>query len=166
MANTQQINVTGSYTFYFDRSTVWDLLMSPEAIEAALPGVQSMVALPDEGDAWAVSIGFDFVGKHITPSGILRMSAVTPPSSYRLELDAAEAGMQGDVLITLSDDDKRTHVLWEGTATFADTEKSSEMLIGMVQMLSTVMAQQFFMGLAKQLRAARNTLLQSVSSEG
>jgi carbon monoxide dehydrogenase subunit G len=37
------MEITGSYTFSFDQKAVWDILMNPDAIAKAIPGVQEMI---------------------------------------------------------------------------------------------------------------------------
>jgi carbon monoxide dehydrogenase subunit G len=147
------IEANGSYTFYFDRSTVWNILMNPEAVAHALPNVREMLPLGDELLAWKATAQLELMGKKATYTGIIRMLDIDTPNTYRLVATSEKPDIEVDMMLMLSDEvEGKTLVTWNAVIAFADDV--SDNMRGVVQMMAMMLSQQFFMGLAKQLRAA------------
>jgi carbon monoxide dehydrogenase subunit G len=157
--NEPDIVASGSYTFYFDRQVVWDILMDTEAVSAALPGVKQMLPLPAERFAWQATAELDLLGKKVALSGEIRMTDIAAPTRYRLLMQSS--GIQGEMQLMLEQGQEvgRTLVTWEANAAFA--EPLSENMRGIIQITAMLITQQFFMGLAKQLRAIHRKIVSS-----
>lgn len=151
----RKIEANGSYTFYFERETVWEILMDIEAVAKALPGVQTMQPVEDEPLAWTANAQLDLAGKKATYSGVIRMSDIDELRGYRLLVKGITGGIDGEMQIRLEDcpEAGRTLIQWQAQAIFA--EDIADSMRGVVQMAAMMLAQQFFMGLAKQLRSMR-----------
>jgi carbon monoxide dehydrogenase subunit G len=46
------MDLSGTYTFQAERESVWNLMMNPDAIAKALPGVEEFVPIEGETNAW------------------------------------------------------------------------------------------------------------------
>lgn len=150
------MKLSGAYTFNADQQTVWSLLINPDAIAKALPGVEKLIPIEGENDAWRATakIGFGPVSGSFT--GLVRMTEIQAPNSYQLNVsgEGQQSVISGFAAITLApgSDPNKTVLNWTGDATISG--KLAGIGQRLVQMAAGTMANQFFQGLAKQLPAS------------
>ena len=152
------MQITGSYTFDFDQQTVWAILMNPDAIAKAIPGVQQMIPLENEPDAWRATARLSVASLNGTYSGVIRLSELDPPRQYRLTVtgEGQQSIIDGTALITLeptSDSGTpKTNVSWMAEANLSG--KLASIAQRLVSVAASMMSRQFFGGLARQLGAS------------
>ncbi len=147
------MKLSGTYTFDAEQQAVWNVLMDPQAIAKALPGVDALVPIAGEQQAWKANAKIGIAGISGTFAGIIRMSDEQPPQQYRLSVsgEGQQSVIGGNALITLSAAGNKTKLDWTGEANISGKLASiGQRLIGMA---ATMMANQFFSGLAKQIPA-------------
>jgi uncharacterized protein len=147
------MKLSGKYQFDADQQTVWDLLMNPNAIAKALPGVESLAPIEGENLAWRASAKLGVAAISGTFTGIVRMTELQPPSRFRLNVsgEGQQSAIGGFALISLAsgDDPTKTNLTWEGEATISG--KLAGIGQRLIAMTANMMANQFFQGLANQL---------------
>jgi carbon monoxide dehydrogenase subunit G len=146
------MKLSGKYTFNAAQPAVWQVLMDPHAIAKALPGVEALIPIEGDPNAWKATAKIGLAGINGTFAGIIRMSDIEAPNHYRLKVsgDGQQSTIGGEALIAIADGGNgKTLLTWEGDATI------SGKLAGIGQRLiggaATMMANQFFGGLAKQI---------------
>ena len=147
------MKVFGSFAFNADQETVWNLLMDPQAIAKAMPGVNELVPIEGEVDAWHADAKINLGVVNGKYSGVIRMSEQSPSHQYRLTVsgEGQQSIINGTALITLSYDDEQQQTLlaWDAEASI------SGKLAGVGQRIfkaaANMMSKQFFQALAKQL---------------
>jgi uncharacterized protein len=163
------MQITGSYTFEFERQAVWDILMNPDAIAKAIPGVQQMIPLDNETNAWRTTAKLSVASLNGTYNGVIRMSEIDAPRQYRLTVsgEGQQSVINGTALMTLepdtTSDTPKTVVSW--TADVNLSGKLASIAQRLVSVAASMLSRQFFGGLAKQLGASdvqqpRDTTLQ------
>jgi uncharacterized protein len=149
------MQITGSYTFDFDQQAVWDILMNPDAIAKAIPGVQQMIPLENEPDAWRTTARLSVASLNGTYHGVIRMSELDPPRQYRLTVtgEGQQSVINGTALITLASasdsDTPKTNVSWIAEANLSG--KLASIAQRLVSVAASMLSRQFFSGLARQL---------------
>lgn len=148
------MKLSGTYTFDADQQAVWNVLMDPQAIAKALPGVDALLPIAGEQQAWKANAKIGIAGISGTFAGVVRMTELQPPQQYRLTVsgEGQQSVIGGNALITLSAAGTgKTKLDWTGEANISGKLASiGQRLIGMA---ATMMANQFFSGLAKQIPA-------------
>src|SRR5688572_2867160 len=150
------MQITGSYTFDFDQQAVWDILMNPDAIASAIPGVQQMVPL-DEPTAWRVVVRLSVASLNGTYNGVIRISELDAPNQFRLTVtgEGQQSVINGTAIIKLqpdtSADTPKTLVSWTAEATLSG--KLASIAQRLVSVAASMLSRQFFSGLARQLGA-------------
>jgi len=146
------MEITGNYTFSANQEAVWKLLMDPDAIAAALPGVDEMLPVENEANAWQaivkVSIG-TVSGQY---SGYVRMADIEAPNQYRLNVDGEGQNsiISGSALISLvPEGSDKTVVSWTATANISG--KIASIGQRLIKATANMMSKRFFNGLAKQI---------------
>ena len=149
------MELTGTYTFDAPQDAVWEVMMDPQAIANALPGVDKMDAIEGEEDAWSVTAKIGFAAVSGTYSGTVRMSEQSPPQQYRLTVqgEGQQSIINGTALITLKPEDggEKTELLWEAEA--AITGKLARIGQRLVKAAANMMSKQFFKALEEQVTA-------------
>jgi carbon monoxide dehydrogenase subunit G len=147
------VNITGAYFFDADQQTVWDLLMNPDAIAKALPGVDHLDPIAAEKNAWPATAKIGIASVSGTYTGTVRITDMVSPERYRLSVGDEGQGsiIRGSALLTVSYDaaEKKTLLNWA-----ADANVSGRLAaVGqrLVAVAATMLANQFFRGLAHQL---------------
>jgi carbon monoxide dehydrogenase subunit G len=142
----------GSYYFDAEQDVVWNLMTNPQAIAAASPGVEEMIPINGEEDAWRTKATIRGGMINGSYSGTLHITERNPNESYRLTIsgEGNRTIVNGTALITLSYDEglEQTIVQWDGNA-----DISGELArIGqpIFQAAATMVTKQFFRTLAKQ----------------
>jgi carbon monoxide dehydrogenase subunit G len=149
------MELSGTYSFEADIETVWNLMMDPQAIANALPGVEELVPIEDEPDAWRANAKLKVAAITGSYAGTVRMSEKNPTTSYRLTVkgDGQQSVIDGTALITLSSavDNKKTDLTWDAEANISG--KLAGIGQRLIKATANLMSKQFFNGLAKQLPA-------------
>lgn len=147
------MELTGSHVFEADQDTVWKLLMDPDAIAKAIPGVKELIPVEGEEMTWraAAKVGFAALSGHY--AGVIKMSEVEAPTQYRLTVngEGQQSVIGGTALIklTFNPEKNETLVSWDAHANISGKIASlGQRLIGAG---ANVMSKQFFHELAKQL---------------
>lgn len=147
------MNLSGNYSFDADQQTVWGLLTDPNAIAKALPGVDALVPIEGESMAWRADakIGISIISGVF--SGVVRMTDVQPPQGYRLNVtgEGQQSVVSGyaTIVLTPAAGGAKTTLDWTGEANISGKLAGiGQRLIGSA---ASMMAKQFFQGLAKQL---------------
>ncbi len=134
--------------------TIFSLLMDPEVLLAAMPGLKKMVAqTPDVYDV-EMEMGLPgFKGKYV---GTLTFTEISPPESYHLALsgEGPNGTVSMDLTVRLRDSDNRgqTDLHYSGIGHFGPT--GSGMGQKVLSGASSVILGQFFNEIAKRARKA------------
>ncbi len=150
------MKISDSFTFDADQETVWKLLMDPDAIAKALPGVEKLTPVEEQENAWQATAKIEIASVSGTYTGFVRISEIAPPDQYRLTVsgEGKQSMIDGTALLRLSyDAEKRqTILMWEAEAKIAGKLASvGQRLIGAA---AAMLSKLFFRALAKQLPAA------------
>ena len=150
------MQLSGDYTFDADVDTVWNVLMDPQAIATALPGVEALTPIEGETDAWKANARLKVAAITGAFSGEVRISEKNPPQSYRLTVqgDGQQSIINGTAIISLSavEGAAKTKLHWEAEASVSG--KIAGIGQRLVKAAATMLSKQFFKGLAKQLPAS------------
>jgi uncharacterized protein len=147
------MEIVGEFGFVADQETVWNLLMDPQVIAKAIPGVNELVPLEGETSAWRAVAKIGVANVSGSYSGIVRMSEIDPTSQYRLTVsgEGQQSIINGTAVIKLryEPDQQQTIVSWEADAQISGRLAS----IGqrMIKAAAGLMSKQFFQGVARQL---------------
>ena len=147
------MKISDTYTFDADQETVWTLLMNPDAIAKALPGVEKLVPIEGETMAWRAAAKIGVASVSGTYAGIVRMSEIEPMNQYRLTVsgEGQQSIINGTALLKLQYDPekKQTLLSWDADANISGKLASiGQRVVGAA---ATMMSKQFFKGVAKQL---------------
>ena len=149
------MELSGQYIFETDQDTVWNLLMDPQAIANALPGVDKLDPIEGEENAWRANAKLGIAAISGRYSGTVRMSEQNPPEQYRLTVNGQgqQSIIDGSALITLSYDEEhqRTVLEWEAEANISG--KLIRIGQRVVKSAANLMSRQFFGALAEQIEA-------------
>ena len=96
------MDITGTYTFDASPDRVWNLLMDTAALCGCIPGCKELRPLGDDKYAAELVVGIAAISG--TYSATVTLAEKTPPSSYRLLVDAkGRTGfVKGNAAITLT----------------------------------------------------------------
>lgn len=147
------MEITGKYRFKADQESVWRLLMDPNAIAKAIPGVDRMTPVDGEANAWRATAKIGIASVSGTYSGTVRMSEIEAPTQYRLTVsgEGKQSIIGGSAVLKLSyDPDKqRTLLTWVAEAKISGKLASiGQRLIGAA---AVMLSKLFFRALARQL---------------
>jgi uncharacterized protein len=150
-----RVKLSGNFTFDAEQQAVWNLLMNPDAIAAALPGVDTLVAIEGETHAWTATARLGIASVSGTYTGKVRMTGIVPPERYTLTVsgEGQQSIIDGSAVLNLSFDPdlNKTVITWEADANI------SGRLAGIAQRLikaaAALLSRQFFQGIAKQLKS-------------
>src|SRR5437588_2672687 len=108
------MRVNGSYTFPARRDQVWNLLLDPEALRAALPGCEEMRNIGEDEYEATMTMGIGAIKG--TYSGKIAVRDKTPTQSYRLVVEGSgrPGFVKGDGLLNLEEDGETTVVAYSG----------------------------------------------------
>lgn len=147
------MKIAGTYLFHAQQQTVWTVLMDPEAIAQALPGVDRLVPIDGEATAWRATAKIGIATVSGSYTGIVRMNDIAAPDRYRLSVKGEGQGsvIGGSAELVLSCDPAKNTTLVSWTA---DADIYGR-LAGVAQRLlaaaASMLATQFFRSLARQL---------------
>ena len=100
---------------------VWDVLLDPEVLKQALPGIEKLEATAPDSFAVVMNLGVAAVkGRY---SGTLSITDKKPPSSYRLQGEGkgAPGWTKGQAVLTLVSEGVGTRVTAKGDAQVGGT---------------------------------------------
>lgn len=143
------MDVKGSHTFNAPRDRVWQLLLDPEALRAALPGAKEFNKVGDDAYETVMSVGVGSVKG--TYNAKIQVRDKNEPASYRLVVEGTgrPGFLKGDGLIELADQGETTQVNYRGQA------QVGGMIAGVGQRLISASANlvinQFFKAMERQL---------------
>jgi carbon monoxide dehydrogenase subunit G len=153
------MNLSGTYTFQAEQRAVWDLMMNPDAIASALPGVDEFVPIEAEANAWNVKLKVSLAAVNGSYAGTIRMSDQEPPNQYRLTVngEGQQSIIGGNVLIRLDYDDAKNETLltWDAEANISG--KLARIGQRVIKAAGNMMSNRFFNNLAQQLSTGENT---------
>lgn len=143
------VDVEGEHRFSAPRPVVWQMLLDPKAIQASMPGCERFVEVGPESYDVTIRIGIAAIKG--TYQGNVQVRDRTASESYRLVVRGTgrPGSVQGDALLTLSDDGPSTLVRYRGEvkAQGALARLGSRLLAGAAKLLIG----QFFKSMEKQV---------------
>ena len=143
------MEVTGEQHFNAPRQVVWEMLLDPRALRAAMPGCDKFQEVGPQTYDLTIRIGISAVKG--TYSGNVKVSDAVAPDSYRLTVSGSgkPGSVHGDATMTLTDDGAGTLVRYVGdvSAQGAIARLGSRLLAGTAKLLIG----QFFKGMEKQV---------------
>jgi uncharacterized protein len=148
------MELTGTYTFDAPLSVVWELLMNPDSIAKALPGVNEMLPIEGEDLAWKAVAKIGVASISGTYAGYIRMSEVQAPNQYRLTVsgEGQQSIINGTALLVLSpdpDNTQKTLLNWNAEANISG--KLAGVGQRLIKSAAGMLSKQFFNGLARQI---------------
>lgn len=147
------MNLSGNYTFEADQEAVWNLLMDPDAIAKALPGVDQLVPVEGESHTWQAQVKVNVAAINGLYAGTIRMSDMEPADQYRLTVngEGQQSIIGGSALIRLEYDEAEQQTLlnWDADANISG--KLARVGQRVIKAAATMMSNRFFGNLADQL---------------
>lgn len=147
------MQISGSYVFDADQKTVWALLMDPDAIANAIPGVKEMLPVEGEENTWRAVAKIGVASVSGTYVGIIKMSEIEAPDQYRLTVngEGQQSVIGGTALMKLSyaPEKNKTTVAWDAEANISGKLASVGQRV--VKAAAGLMSRQFFQGLGRQI---------------
>jgi uncharacterized protein len=150
------MKLSDKFTFDAEQEAVWNVLMNPDAIAQALPGVDHLVPIEGEANAWRVTVKLSVASVNGVYSGTIRMTDIEPMTRYVLTVsgEGQQSIIGGVAQINLSYDaeKQKTVINWEADANLSGRLAS----IGqrLVSAAASMLSRQFFQSIAKQVKAA------------
>lgn len=149
------MKLSDTFTFDADQQSVWNLLMNPDAIAAALPGVDALIPIEGETRAWRASARLGVASVNGTYAGTVRMSDIEAPDRFVLSVsgEGQQSIINGTALLSLSynPETAQTVIQWEADANIAG--KLASVAQRLVTAAASFLSRQFFQALAKQLKS-------------
>lgn len=147
------MELTGIHTFDHPQQKVWDALMDPKAIAHAIPGVEELVPVEGEDNAWRANAKIGIAAVSGRYSGVVRMSEIDAPTQYRLTVsgEGQQSIISGTALIKLVYDaeSKQTTLSWDAHADInGNLARVGQRVI---KSAAGLMSKNFFDGIDKQI---------------
>jgi hypothetical protein len=143
------VEVAGEQRFNAPRQVVWEMLLDPKALQAAMPGCEKFEEVGPQSYDLTIRVGISAIKG--TYSGNVKVSDAVAPESYRLIVSGSgkPGSVQGDAAMILSDDGAGTLVRYIGEvkAQGAIARLGSRLLAGAAKL----MIGQFFKAMEKQV---------------
>jgi uncharacterized protein len=151
------MNLSGTYTFQADQETVWTLLMNPDAIARALPGVDEFIPVEGETDAWHAKVKVSVAAVSGSYIGTVRISEQQPPNQYRLTVngEGQQSIIGGSALIKLAYDEAEQQTILEWDAEANISGKLARIGQRVIKAAAGMMSNRFFSNLAQQIPASQ-----------
>ncbi len=149
------MELNGQYTFADEQEIVWQHLMDPAVIAGALPGVDELMPVEGEENAWRAEAKISIAAINGRYGGFVRMSEQTPPKQYRLTVngEGQQSIINGTALITLSynEETHETLLTWQADANISGKLASIGQRV--VKAAAAMLSKQFFSAVANQIPA-------------
>ena len=143
------MEIQGEQRFSAPRAVVWEMLLDPKALQAAMPGCERFVEVAPSSYDVTIKIGIAAIKG--TYSGNVQLRDPQARDSYRLVVSGSgkPGSVQGDATLTLGDDGAGTLVRYAGEvkAQGALARLGSRLLAGAAKLLIG----QFFKAMEKQV---------------
>ncbi|HLV34262.1 MAG TPA: carbon monoxide dehydrogenase subunit G [Spirillospora sp.] len=151
------MNLSGTYTFQANQEIVWSLLMNPDAIAKALPGVDEFVPVEGEPDAWHAKVKVSVAAVSGSYIGTVRISERQPPNQYRLTVngEGQQSIIGGSALIKLVYDEAEQQTILEWDAEANISGKLARIGQRVIKAAAGMMSNRFFSNLAQQIPASQ-----------
>ena len=106
------MQLRGEHRFRAPRSVVWELLLDPAALQAAIPGCEQLVEVGPGSYDLSVAVGISAIRGAF--SGNVTVSDTVFEQSYRLTASGKgrPGSVSGEVQMTLDDNDGGTLLTW------------------------------------------------------
>ena len=144
------MQVKGQATLNASRDRVWTTLLSADALQHCLPGIQRFQEIaPYE---WEATMSIGMAGIKGTYAGKVKITEQVPQTSYRLAVEGAGGGnrIRGTGVVSLSDGaDGTTLVTYEGDGQIGGTLAAVGQRL--FQPAARMMAEQFFKCMGTQV---------------
>ena len=110
------MKIGGTYKIAAPRQKVWDALMDPATLEAAIPGADRLEEMSPGKFEVEISVGIGIIRGRFR--GTVELTDLNPPSSQRLLMNGEGTGgwIRGDGTLTLRDADGGTEIEVDGEA--------------------------------------------------
>jgi carbon monoxide dehydrogenase subunit G len=146
------MELTGQHTFNLPREKVWQFLLDPEVLKAALPGCEKLEAVGEDEYVATMKIGISFIKG--TFSGKVKITDKNEPESYRMAVEGSgpQGQMSGVGTLELVDEGgTATVVKYQGDANV----RGSLARVGarMIQPAAKTIVGQFFERMEKEAAA-------------
>jgi carbon monoxide dehydrogenase subunit G len=149
-AGGRALEIKGEQRFESPRELVWDLLLDPRALQAAIPGCERLECVGPNSYDLTVRVGISAIKG--TYTGNVTVADQQPHDSYRLLVKGSgkPGSVTGEALMSLSDTPEGTLVRYTGEvkAQGGIARLGSRLLGGAAKL----MIGQFFKGMEKQAR--------------
>jgi hypothetical protein len=147
------MELSGEYKFNAKQTDVWNLLMDPDVIAQALPGVDEFVPIEGEADAWNAKAKINVAAVSGRYMGTIRMSELKPPTQYRLTVngEGQQSIIGGTVLITLRYDETEQATILDWNAEANISGKLARVGQRLIKAAAGMMSGRFFSGVEKHL---------------
>lgn len=147
------MKLSDKFTFDAGQQAVWEVLMNPDAIAKALPGVNALIPIEGETHAWRAVAKIGIASVNGTYSGTIRMTDIEAPNRYTLTVsgEGQQSIIGGTAVLNLSYNAEagKTVITWEADANISG--KLASVAQRLVSAAASLLGRQFFQGLAKQL---------------
>jgi hypothetical protein len=143
------MEISGEHHFAAPRDLVWQKMLEPAALQASMPGCEVFKEVGPESYDLTIKVGIAAIKG--TYSGNVKVRDRIDGESYRLVVSGSgkPGSVQGDAVMTLSDDRSGTKVVYNGDvkAQGAIARLGSRLLGGAAKL----MIGQFMKGMEKQV---------------
>lgn len=147
------MRVEATYVFNAPRSTVWSVLIDPEALRSAIPGCERFEALGNGEYEVAIQVGV--LGIRGTYHGKATLADLEEPSHYRLVVEGSggAGGVRGEAVVDLVEQEAgKTEVKVQGNGQV--TGSLARFGEGMLGQAAKLLMNQFF-GRLREVVASR-----------
>ena len=110
------MKIGGTYKIAAPRQRVWDALMDPATLKAAIPGADRFEEISPGKFEVEINVGIGIIRGRFR--GTVELTDLNPPSSQRLLMNGEGTGgwIRGDGALTLRDADGGTEIEVDGEA--------------------------------------------------
>ena len=150
------MKISGTHSFQADQSAVWGVLMNPDAIARALPGVERLIPIDGETSAWRATAKIGIAAVSGSYTGIVRMSDIVAPDRFLLSVEGEGQGsiIGGSCQMVLTYDPATNTSLVSWTADASVFGRLAGIGQRLMAAAATMLARQFFGALARQIPGA------------
>ena len=78
------MKLADTFTFDADQETVWKLLMDPDAIAKAMPGVDALIPIEGEPNSYRATAKIGIANVNGVYTGVVRLSEITALGTWYL----------------------------------------------------------------------------------